>query len=937
VCPSPYFVCAAELFASLTTQMASRRARVKVAPKLLPGRRVAGQAQASSSSTKNSQIALEQVTLSRTQVKQPPVEEACSLVAEAESSKAQNSGPTSEGNETLAVSEFSPSMNAVTEPPQAESNLEAPTKNSTSISPGASSTKPPSAPVRASRLRGRVKAAPKLIPGRRLLNGEARDATVQYTRIKSSNTQLQPSTTPLSAPDIENKSNNSNSGHEPHLGDMTLVSLNQPDIPPDSDWEDDQFTYNSVEVEPSKLTPELTNLISSASVSLGEDTSVSLVENPICTGTTAVSLGENSAAVGENTPALPSASPMSPKLPRALSKNRFKPNLFTDRRSRNVSGGTRPSLASPRARTISGSGTDSETEAPGSPARRTPVLERLLSQAKPARVRRGTECEMTKERSQFMRRKQEHKRRFLKGVPERGRMTMFDLIYYNPENGPRMSIEEEDKADSPEDLTEQAENTVDAEQDPPAPSSPPSQEPGDGVPCPQVKLGANGEIILDDTSLVLETTDAKKAKDFLDNSPVAIIESGKTTATNYGTWSRKRKHVDWSEKETLRFYKALSIVGSDFSMMESIFKKRTRQELKLKFKKEERLNGKMVDKCLRERGMYTELEGVMEDSEQDSDVEERGRKKIAKKRPRRRYRNHGYYDSSSGGEDADGEASLSPAKKRQRDAVVRPTNNRRAQNPAPVTPAPQPVPATPAPKPAPQAAAAAATQLATALGGVQFPPGLLAANPGLVGARPGSLVVVASPSKTDPGSQLLHVYMVSSRQKGEEGSAAGGSRERSRSPRVAHSSSPRSPSPRLTLDPAVVRAVDRSRLAEREGTSQVRHDRSRATSECEDALVNTRARLGARQRTCSEGSGGDLRTELVRQRFLSGAVRSVPGPNVGNRGSTNSSLGTPEALVSCLNLEQSSSLLASGLPVAKKSHPSAPSTCTPSSLQAPDR
>jgi len=895
----------------VSTQMASRRARVKVAPKLLPGRRVAGQAQASASSIKTSQIALEQVTPSPTQVKQPPVEEASSPVEEPESIDAQNSGPTSKGNES------SP-LNAITEPPQAESNSEDPTKDSTLISADASSLKPASAPLRASRLRGRVKAAPK-IPGRRLLNGEAKNATVES---KSSNSQLQSPSPVQSAPDTENKSNNSD------LGDVTLVSLNKPDIPPvDSDWEDDQFTYNSVEVEPSKLTPELTNLITSASVSLGEDTSVGLVGNPICTGATGVSLGENSAVVGESTPAPPSASPMSPKLPRGLAKNRFKPNLFTDRRSRNSSGGSRPSLASPRARTISGSGTDSETEAPGSPARRTPVLERLLSQTKPARVRRGTESEMTKERSQFMRRKQEHKRRFLKGVPERGRMTMFDLIYYNPENGPRMSIEEEDKADSPEELapsvTEPVENTIDAEQDPPALSSPPSPEPGDGVPCPQVKLGANGEIILDDTSLVLETTDAKKAKDFLDNSPVAVIESGKTTATNYGTWSRKRKHVDWSEKETLRFYKALSIVGSDFSMMESIFKKRTRQELKLKFKKEERLNGKMVDKCLRERGMYTELEGVMEDSEQDSDVEERGRKKVAKKRPRRRYRNNGYYDSSSGGEDADGEASLSPAKKRQREVAARPTSNRRAQNPAPVISAPQPAPASPAPKPAPQAAAAA-TQLATALGGVQFPPGLLAANPGLVGARPGSLVVVASPSKTDPGSQLLHVYMVSSRQKKEDGSAAGGSRERSRSPRVAHSSSPRSPSQSLTLDPAVVRAVDRSRLAEREGTS-----RSRATSECEDALVNTRARLGVRQRTCSEGSGGDLRTELVRQRFLSGAVRSVPGPIVGN------SDGTHETLVACLNPEQSSSLSASVLPVAKKSHPSSPSP-TSSSLQPPD-
>ena len=140
---------------------------------------------------------------------------------------------------------------------------------------------------------------------------------------------------------------------------------------------------------------------------------------------------------------------------------------------------------------------------------------------KPGRV----ETPKAKERSQFIRRKQEYKRRFLEGVPERSKMTMFDLIYYNPENGPRMSIEED-----------------------------------------------------------------KKEK-------------------------RKRKRADWSEEETLKFYNALSIVGSDFSMMESIFKKRTRQELKLKFKKEERLNWKMVNKCLSERGMYTELEGVMEEQE----------------------------------------------------------------------------------------------------------------------------------------------------------------------------------------------------------------------------------------------------------------------------------------------------------------------------------
>merc|ERR1712192_216682 len=173
--------------------------------------------------------------------------------------------------------------------------------------------------------------------------------------------------------------------------------------------------------------------------------------------------------------------------------------------------------------------------------------------------------------------------------------------------------------------------------------------------------------------------------------------------------------------------------------------------------------------------------------------------------------------------------------------------------------------------------------------------------------------------------------------KKEEGNGAGGSRERSRSPRVGHNnSSPRSPSPRLTLDPAVVRAVDRSRLAEREGTSRVRHDRSRASSECEDALVQTRARLGVRQRTCSEGSGADLRTELVSQRFLSGAVRSVPGATVSNSETPTSSLGTSQTLVTCLNPEQSSSLLASGLPVAKKSHPSSSSPTSTPSHQPPN-
>lgn len=50
--------------------------------------------------------------------------------------------------------------------------------------------------------------------------------------------------------------------------------------------------------------------------------------------------------------------------------------------------------------------------------------------------------------------------------------------------------------------------------------------------------------------------------------------------------------------ETLNFYKALNTVGSDFELMKSIFPNRSRANLKSKFKKEEKLNGDLIDKVM---------------------------------------------------------------------------------------------------------------------------------------------------------------------------------------------------------------------------------------------------------------------------------------------------------------------------------------------------
>lgn len=50
--------------------------------------------------------------------------------------------------------------------------------------------------------------------------------------------------------------------------------------------------------------------------------------------------------------------------------------------------------------------------------------------------------------------------------------------------------------------------------------------------------------------------------------------------------------------ETKRFYKALNTIGPDFSLMQKYFPKRSRLELKNKFKREERLNRSLIDRAL---------------------------------------------------------------------------------------------------------------------------------------------------------------------------------------------------------------------------------------------------------------------------------------------------------------------------------------------------
>jgi hypothetical protein len=60
--------------------------------------------------------------------------------------------------------------------------------------------------------------------------------------------------------------------------------------------------------------------------------------------------------------------------------------------------------------------------------------------------------------------------------------------------------------------------------------------------------------------------------------------------------------------ETVFFYKCLNSVGTDFAMMTRFFPHRTRHQIKLKFKLEEKRNPVLVDKALGTNATYDVVE-----------------------------------------------------------------------------------------------------------------------------------------------------------------------------------------------------------------------------------------------------------------------------------------------------------------------------------------
>ncbi|XP_058189045.1 uncharacterized protein LOC131306664 [Rhododendron vialii] len=97
-----------------------------------------------------------------------------------------------------------------------------------------------------------------------------------------------------------------------------------------------------------------------------------------------------------------------------------------------------------------------------------------------------------------------------------------------------------------------------------------------------------------------------------DDQTIPIVQES-STYTNYQTYMNKTPRSRWSKQDTELFYKALRQFGSDISMIQQLFPGRSRTQVKLKYKKEERQNPLRLHEALTTRSKdHTHFQLVIE-------------------------------------------------------------------------------------------------------------------------------------------------------------------------------------------------------------------------------------------------------------------------------------------------------------------------------------
>ena len=102
----------------------------------------------------------------------------------------------------------------------------------------------------------------------------------------------------------------------------------------------------------------------------------------------------------------------------------------------------------------------------------------------------------------------------------------------------------------------------------------------------------DGKIRVKESSLVVQDHSQLNEGEFEE------VNEGTHAVATYKSFLREQKHEKWGVEETKRFFHVLRQCGTEFSIMQSFFPGRTRKQLKLKYRREEREHPELVRQSL---------------------------------------------------------------------------------------------------------------------------------------------------------------------------------------------------------------------------------------------------------------------------------------------------------------------------------------------------
>ncbi|XP_047339338.1 transcription factor TFIIIB component B'' homolog isoform X2 [Impatiens glandulifera] len=119
----------------------------------------------------------------------------------------------------------------------------------------------------------------------------------------------------------------------------------------------------------------------------------------------------------------------------------------------------------------------------------------------------------------------------------------------------------------------------------------------------------------------MRNENASEQAGFNDEETDPPVQDG-TFYTNYHSYMERTPRLRWSKQDTELFYQGVRQFGSDLSFIQQLFPGRSRTQIKLKYKKEERQNPMMLDDALtgraKDNSHFEQLIKLLKTSQDDS-------------------------------------------------------------------------------------------------------------------------------------------------------------------------------------------------------------------------------------------------------------------------------------------------------------------------------